>query len=282
MMRPASCALVSLVLAGAIAGSVVTGAAQPLSYRICMAAQEYLARTRTPLGEDMLLWSDSLSKYDVWGQLVRDSTNSVGRDVHTVYLAYLFRGEGFRFEPAGAVSIKMSVIQAPGTTKTPVIELYRPAIDRGTNRCERRGRPVFENQQIRINEYIDYHDRRGSSSTLENFHFRYPFGVNGCAATDQPEVIQTFQFPDVSPTSGDTLISRLFGSGQAYALNHTFSKLRSELHYYQNATAPTPICVGFSIPLNAVSKNASILIHDIFANSGSWYSARGMWLIKRQ
>src|SRR5262249_54897173 len=151
--------------------------------------------------------------------------------------------------------------QEPNANKATSVELYRPAIERGTNRCEPRGKPAVENRRVEINQYIEYHDRTGSNDDLEDFHFRYPYNSSGCARTDRPrEVAVTFQFPKVEPTTGGPGIAAFISS--AYAAHHEFSTLRSELHYY-NRSNGTISCVGFRLPLGGVSRRASILLHDL-------------------
>jgi hypothetical protein len=252
--------------------------AQSISQQVCAATQRYLAQRGTTIGEEALLASVALSNGSPWFQLSQSNSNDVTRGGN-IYLAYFFNRPDSG--PAGAVSIKISVFQEPNTNKATRIELYRPAIERGANRCEPRGRPAVENRRVWINEYIDYHSRTGSSSDLEDFHFSYPHDTNSCPRTDRPqEVAQTFQFPDVKPTTGTTLTARLIGPliGQAYAVQHEFSTLRSELHYYRRANGMAS-CVGFRVPLNGVSRRASIRVHDLSSN---WFSTRGAWLIHRQ
>jgi hypothetical protein len=270
-----------LLLVFMVLNFVPAFAAQPISRAICEAVQADMAKRGGSNGasQDSLVISRSLAPDSQWTPLSQVGPNSIGADVGTVYLAYVFNTHSF--EPAGAVSVKMSVFKEATTDKTKSIELYRPAIAKGTNRCESRARRAVENLRVPINEYIDYHSRRGNSSTIEDFHISYPSGAIDCSRTDRPdEVAGTFQFPDVNPTTGDTLVARVIGSyiGQAVALNHDFSSLRSELHYY-NRVNTQPSCVGFQIPLVGISKRASIRIHDLSSN---WFSDRGTWLINRQ
>jgi hypothetical protein len=270
-------ALVFLTLAAPAAG-------QSASNKICAAATSYLAASRTPIGEEALFASGTLSPGGAWTPLLQGDT-AVGTPASSVYLAYFFHApyvyNARNTEAVGAVSIKISVLSGENTPKTGSVELYRSAIARGTNRCEPRGRTEIDDRRARINEYIDYHAKKGSSSNLESFHFQYPYAATECARTDRPdEVAATFQFPGVNRTTGDTLIARVLGEyvGQAYALNHEFSLLRSELHYYHRADS-TPACVGFLVPLSGSERKASILIHDLSSNS---FSSRGSWLIHRQ
>jgi hypothetical protein len=275
MKHLTSCALItSLILA-----STGTIFAQPGSEVICSAAQNFLARTHTDIQFDSLLASESLTAATQWNAQQQATPGAVSRNGHAVYFAYLFNKRDP--DAAGAVSIKVSVVATAPQDRTPSIELYRPAIAKGSNRCEPRGRTAIEGRHVRINEYIDYHSRRGSTSNIEDFHFRYPVGGTNCGRTDEPNAAaESFQFPDVNPTTGDTVASRIFGSyiGQSYALNHQYSFLKSELHYYHVGNASLA-CVGFEVPLAGLSNKASILIHDISSN---WFSPRGSWLIQRQ
>jgi hypothetical protein len=265
-----------LILAAPAAG-------ESASNKICAAATSYLVAKKIPIGAETLLASATID--GAWIPLPHSDT-AVGAPPSAVYLAYFFYApyvyNARSTEAVGAVSIKISVLRGENTPKTTSIALYRSAIARGTNRCEPYGRTEIDERRVRINEYIDHHAKRGNSSNLESFHFRYPYATSECARTDRPdEVAATFQFPGVNRTSGDTLIARSLGEyfGQAYALNHEFSLLRSELHYYHRADTMTPACVGFLVPLSGSEKNASILIHDLSSN---FFSDRGSWLIHRQ
>ncbi len=255
---------------------------QTQSRSICSAALTYLATAnRTPRDEGLFV-SGSLSARSAWVPLTQ-AGSGLAVASRTAYLAYFFSAPFVgpsSSQAAGAMSIKVSVLRRDEAPKARSIEAYRSEIPRGSNRCEPRGRREITNRRVPINEYIDFHERRGSSSDLEDFHFRYPYGTDQCANTNRPaEVAATFQFPNVRHTTGDTVVARVFGQyfGQAYAVNHDFSQLRTELHYYR-AAGSTPACVGFHVPFNGSGNRASILIHDLSSN---WFSHRGSWLIHR-
>jgi hypothetical protein len=259
--------------------------AQPLSQLICLSAQSYFGQN--PPAAEVLLASNSISSGAQWVPASSDKS-PIGQNDPAVYLAYFFSAPYGAFsgpgqEAAGAISIKVSVIKEQKAERTSSIELYRPAIPRGANRCEPSGRRAIEVRRLGINEYIDYHARRGNSSNVEDFHFQYPYAKTECARTDRPQAVSdTFQFDAVKPISNDTVAALLFGRfvGVVYALNtNDFSRLRTELHYYNRTNTTTPACVGFQIPLSNLEKTAAIVIHDLSAN---WYSPRGSWLIHRQ
>jgi hypothetical protein len=260
--------------------------AQPLSQQICANAQSFFGRN-VPSGTEILLASTYNSAAAKWAPLDFKSS-PLDRTIQVIYLAYFFSAPYTAFsasgqEATGAVSIKIAVVKDEQAAKTSTVELYRPAIPPGSNRCERGGRRAIEDRHVGINEYIDYHARSGSSSDVEDFHFQYPYGGTQCARTDRPQTVSdSFQFEDVKPISNDTVAALLFGRffGVAYALNaNDFSKLRTELHYYNRTNATVPTCVGFQIPLAHFGKTATVVINDLSSN---WLSPRGSWLITRQ
>lgn len=273
---------------GALLATSVIGSAQPLSQSICAAAVNYFGAAGVPANTELLLMSEALASSSRWTPL------SVGRDApfsqgtRAVYLAYFFSAPYVTVYGAndsqntGAISIKVAVATDPSNRGTSTIDLHRPAISRGTNRCERRGLPAIENRHVGINEYIDYHNRNGNSSNIEDFHFQYPYGTAECAYTDRPqEVAATFQFNGVKPIGSNTAVARLFGGyfGTAIAAETSgFSNLRSELHFYSRAGG-APGCIGFLAPVNTVGTAAIIQINDL---SWNWYSERGSWSIHRQ
>ncbi len=132
-------------------------------------------------------------------------------------------------------------------------------------------------RKARVNEYIDYHDPNVGtlSSTLEDFHFKYP-QETGCARTNDRSNLASFQFEDVMRTEGDTFIARNFSfTGTAFAvpafkIKHEFSTLRSELNYRANGSAT---CVGLFVPFGR-SKQAAVVINEqgfgTFPASKSW------------
>jgi hypothetical protein len=255
--------------------------AQPVSERICNAASLFAARNGIRPTDRMMLWNSTLNG-SAWRPApipaLGVSELRAPKDIDRVYLAYFVVRTG---ASSGAVSAKISLSGSSNAKPTNQIELYRSAIDGRENRCERRGRRVFENRYVRVNEYMDYHDltRGGLNSTLEDFHFSYPVDPTLCLQTNAPQARETYQFDDVKRTSGDTFIARNFSiTGTAYAVNHPFSKLRSELHYRSRADEPVA-CVGFDIPLNG-SSQASVVTHDHgFGSFG--YPVRRAWLIRR-
>ena len=217
-----------------LTGSVVPSASQS-TQQICSEARQYLTENRIPAPEETLYVKKSSN---LWVPLSQLGPNPVTRGGN-IAVAYFFNRP--YSAPAGAMSVKISVFHEPKvTTKAETIELYRPRIERGANRCEPRGKRAIENARLEINEYIDFHARTGSNTDIEDFHFRYPYGSDACARTERAgEVAGTFQFRDVKPTTGGSFIARNFGTlvGVAHALNHEFSNLRSELHYYNRRTA---------------------------------------------
>jgi hypothetical protein len=277
----------SLLASGALIFSSLVSSAQPPSLEICTAAQNSLRPGDIPNGE-VLLMTEALSSHPKWRVLAPNNDTPFGQTTHLIYLAYFFSAPYVQFygaegsESAGAISIKVSVMTAQSAARTASIELYRPAIERGANRCESRGLPAINNRSVGINEYMDYHGRRGNSSNIEDFHFRYPYGRTRCAYTDRPQAVaDTFRFEGVERVASNTIATRLFGRflGEAYATNgQSFSRLRTELHYYARS-GTTPACVGFEIPVNSLGSGATIKIHDLSSN---WYSERGSWLIHRQ
>jgi hypothetical protein len=262
--------------------------AQPTTNAICAAARSYFSSGDAPAGTELLLMSESLVKNAQWTALPPWASDTpFSRSAGAVYFAYFFSAPyvpyfGDTSEQAGAISIKISVATDVTSDRTSTIVLYRPPIQAGTNRCERRGRPAINGRHVGINEYIDYHNRTGNSSNIEDFHFRYPYGTTNCANTDRPEdVARTFQFDGLKPAPSDTIVARLFGNyiGSSYAMNaNAFSHLQSELHYY-NRTGVSSACVGFEVPVNRFGKSATIKIHDISSN---WFSGRGSWSVHRQ
>jgi hypothetical protein len=248
----------SLTTAALLAFGSSIGAAQPSSQAICSMAASYFGAGGVPASTELLLMSESLSERAQWTPLAANSDTPFSKPTHTVYLAYFFSGPYVVFfngpgsARAGVLSVKASVSTAVGNPRTSSVELHRPAIPPGADRCEPRGLPRIEERHVSINEYIDYHKRTGNSSGIEDFHFQYPFGISECAHTDRPQdVAATFQFENVKPTPSTTVVARLFGTGSALAADeNTFSHLRSELHYY-SSNGTTPMCVGFQVAVNS-------------------------------
>jgi len=276
-----------LLASAALILTTLASSAQPPSLQICSAAQNYFGSGNVPNGE-IILMAEALSASAKWTPLTQLGDTPFSHTTHVVYLAYFFSAPYVTYpgaegsDPAGAISIKVSVATAQRSARTTAVELYRPGIPRGANRCESHGLPAINNRSVDVNEYIDYHDRRGNSSNIEDFHLRYPYGRTKCAYTDRPQAVAgTFQFEGVEHLPSSTIATRLFGSGDAYANNSgkPFSRLRSELHYYNRSGATTPTCIGFEVPVNSLGTGATIRIHDLSSNS---YLERGPWLIHRQ
>lgn len=233
---------VVILLAFAVSDSV---AAQTTSEEICSKAMANVAQTRTTLPERTILAAANLS-----GTWTASRANPFGpaplgvaTDVDRLFVAYLRAAPS---ERPGAVSIRIALKAGANDRPTNLVELTRTAIPRGINRCEIRGRPAMR-RTVRVNQYIDYHNRGGANSSLEDFHFHYPVNTTGCERTDNTFARQTFAFEDVTPTRGDTLFARWFPTvATAYAVTHQYSRLRSEMHY-RSSLKPGAICVGFEI-----------------------------------
>lgn len=244
-------------LAAASCPSMAPAQVQTPSERICTAARAYLAKESRPIVGSLTLVAPDLGARK-W-TVVDTAGLTAASNVRRLYVAY-FRAPGF--EPAGAISVRTTLRAADNESGTNFVELYRPAIDRGLNRCETRGRGEV-NASVRLNAYIDYHDpnRGGGNSSLEDFHFSYPTAANSCKRTDDSSGRRNFAFPDVTRTQGDTVLGRYVRFvGPAYAVNNRYAKLRSELHYRASAQLNT-LCVGFEIGLNARGE-ASAAITD--------------------
>jgi len=247
--------------------------ARSLGDTICSAAASFLARERIPIQDGMVLIAGRGSP--TWSISAIESRTTLPPQFSEAYLAYFMS----RSYPAtGAVSAKISLAIANPADKTNYVDVYRPAIEPGTNSCERRGRATID-RRVRVNQYIDYHDPNIGTlnSTLEDFHFRYPRDDNRCARTNDPSAVRAFQFEGVDRTQGDTFVARTFSiTGTAFAIGNSFSTIRSELHYRPNVdTAGT--CVGFSVPLGG-SPQASVVINE--HGFGGFPSGK-RWLIAR-
>jgi hypothetical protein len=269
------CTVINCAIVIGIA-SLTTGAvaARPLGDQICSAAAAYLAKSQMPIQDGMLLVSARGSA--TWSPAAIESRFSLPAQSSEAYLAYFMSRS---YSATGAVSAKISLeIVKAENDKTNYVDVYRPAIDPGTNSCERRGRASIQ-RRVRVNEYMDYHDPSVGmlSSTLEDFHFKYPQDDGRCARTNNPSHINAFQFEGVRRTQGDTFIARTFSIvGTAFAIDHNFSVLRSELHYRANVDS-AGTCVGFVVPLGA-SPQASFVINEHgfggFPSSKRWFIGR--------
>ena len=208
----------------------------------------------------------------VAGDIRSVSGASVGaaNNVSVLYVAYV-RPKGF--EDAGAVSVRIAVPAGDHGKPTNEVEVYRPAIARGTNRCEPVGRYEIDTT-VRLNQYIDYHADGGSraNSTLEDFHFSYPVYPRNCVKTDRGSLRRTFAFgSDVTRTQGDTLAQRYFRFvPPAYGVTHKFARLRSELHY-RPAAQLNVACIGFTVPLNR--NPATVTVGD-YGFGSIWWADR--------
>lgn len=258
------------------------GVAQSFSPEgVCAAAVAFLSARQTSLQDRSLLISSNLSARDwTWAPpslLFGASEFSVRSDADWVYLAYFLVRDA---SDAGAISAKISVLTSTEEKPTNYIDLYRPEIKRGTNRCERRGRASIANRSVRVNQYIDYHDPNvgGVNSDLEDFHFSYPAGDKDCLSTSAVPTLKAFKFDNVERTEGDTFIARNFSFiGTAYAVGHKFSFLRSELHYRTSADL-NGTCIGFAIPLGGAPQ-ASLAIHELGFGTYAGVPIRRSWLI---
>lgn len=270
--RPIGFAAV-IITASLAAGPV---AARPLGDQICSAATAYLAKNQIPIQDGMLLVSGRGLSNATWSSAAIESRFLLPSQSSEAHLAYFMSRP---FTVTGAVSAKVSLEIVKGqNNKTNHVDVYRPAIVPGTNSCERRGRASIE-RRVRVNEYIDYHDPNVGmlSSTLEDFHFKYPQDDGRCARTNNPSNINAFQFEGVRRTQGDTFVARTFSIvGTAFAIDHNFSILRSELHYRANVSS-SGTCVGFMIPLGG-SPQASFVINEHgfggFPSSKRWFIGR--------
>ena len=265
---------VRLPAAIVLALTVTSGqaSARPLGEAVCNAAVAYLQRERSPIQDGMVLIAGRGSAN--WSVSQIESRTTVPAQFSEAYVAYfLLRA----FPETGAVSAKISIEIAQPSDKTNYVDVYRPAIERGTNSCEPRGRATID-RRVRVNQYIDFHDPNIGmlNSTLEDFHFKYPQDSR-CARTNDPSTIRVFQFEGVQKTQGDTFIARTFSiTGTAFAVGHSFSTIRSELHYRPDVgTAGT--CVGFSVPLGG-SRQASIVINE---HGFGGFPSNKRWLIGR-
>ena len=261
---PAGLAVLSLVSAAALPAR-----AQTMSDRICAAAQAHLARSNQLVAPTFLAAASLNSR--TWQAISAPVTGaSVGAadNVRVLYVAYI---RPRSFEEAGAVAVRIAVPAGEHGKPTNEVEVYRPAIARGTNRCEPVGRYEIDTT-VRLNQYIDYHGESGgrANSTLEDFHFSYPVYPRSCVKTDRGALRRTFAFgSDVTRTQGDTLAQRyLRFVGPAYGVTHKFARLRSELHY-RPAAQLNATCIGFTVPLNR--NPATVTIGDYGFGSIWWF-----------
>jgi hypothetical protein len=263
---PAGLTVLSFLSAGALPAR-----AQTISDKICTAAQAHLARTGELVAPTFLAAASLNSR--AWQAISAPVTGaSVGAasGVNVLYVAYV---RPKAFEDAGAVAVRIAVPAGEYGKPTNEVEVYRPAIARGTNRCEPVGRYEIDTT-VRLNQYIDYHADGGgrANSTLEDFHFSYPVYPRNCVKTDRGSLRRTFAFgSEVTRTQGDTLAQRyLRFIGPAYGVTHKFARLRSELHY-RPAAQLTAACIGFTVPLNR--DPATVTIGD-YGFGSIWWTDR--------
>jgi hypothetical protein len=238
---------------------------------ICIAATAYLAQSQIPPQDGMLVVATTNSPTAPWTAATLGFPITLPSQATAAYLAYFLSRP---YAPAGAIAARIALQVADSSEKTNYVNVYRRAINRGSNRCEPRGRATVD-RLARVNEYIDYHDPNvgALSSTLEDFHFKYPQEETACARTNDQANIRSFQFEDVTRTEGDTFIARTFPiTGTAFAITHRFATLRSELHYRVDGTTT---CVGLFVPL-ARSPQASVVINE---QGFGTFPVRKSWLI---
>jgi hypothetical protein len=239
---------------------------------ICAAASAFLAKSQMPVQDGMVLIASVNPPNVNWFADAIGSRFTLPTQFPAAYLAYFINRPN---APAGAIAARISLQVLSPADKTNYVNVYRRAIDRGSNRCEPRGRAAID-RTVRVNEYIDYHDPNVGtlSSTLEDFHFKYPQDA-GCARTNDPSNVRSFQFEDVTRTQGDTFVARMFPiTGTAFAINHNFSMLRSELHYRADGGVA---CIGLLVPLGR-SPQASVVLSE--QGFGSFPVSK-TWLISR-
>ncbi len=245
--------------------------AQTMSDRICNAVRGHLAGTAALLTPTFLAAASLNSRsWQAISAPVMGASVGAADGVSILYVAYV---RPKAFEDAGAVSVRIAVPAAENQKPTNEVEIYRPAISPGINRCESAGRYEIDTT-VRINQYIDYHAEGGTraNSTLEDFHFSYPVYPRNCVKTDRGALRRTFAFgSDVTRTQGDTLAQRyLRFVGPAYAVTHKFSRLRSELHY-RPAAQLNVTCIGFTVPLK---KNPATVTIGDYGFGSIWWTDR--------
>lgn len=258
-------------LLSALTGLAVSAApvqAQTMSDRICNAVRGHLARTAGLVAPTFLAAASLNSRsWQAISAPVTGASIGAAGNVRVLYVAYV---RPKPFEEAGAVSVRIAVPAGDHGKPTNEVEVYRPAITQGTNRCEPAGRYGIDTT-VRLNQYIDYHAEAGAraNSTLEDFHFSYPVHPRSCVKTDRGQLRRTFAFgSDVTRTQGDTVAQRyLRFIGPAYAVTHKFARLRSELHY-RPAAQLNIACIGFTVPMNR--NPATITVGDYGFGSIWW------------
>jgi hypothetical protein len=242
-----------------------------MSDRICTAVRAHLARTPALVAPTFLAAASLQGgSWQAVSAPVTGASVGAASNVSVLYVAYV---RPKPFEEAGAVSVRIVVPAGEHGKPTNEVEVYRPAIPRGTNRCESAGRYAIDTS-VRLNQYIDYHAEGGArlNSTLEDFHFSYPVYPTTCVKTDRGSLRRTFAFgSEVTRTQGDTVAQRyLRFIPSAYGVTHKFSRLRSELHY-RPAAQLNIACIGFTVPLNR--NPATVTVGD-YGFGSIWWADR--------
>lgn len=239
---------------------------------ICAAASAFLAQRGMAASDGLMMFATVNAANAGWTPAPVGSPVVLPSQANQAFLAYFINRPG---APVGAIAARISLkIASLSEKRVNYVDVYRRAIDRGTNSCEPRGLAKID-RQVKVNAYIDFHDPSagGVNSTLEDFHFKYPREA-GCAKTNDRAVVSSFQFEDVMRTEGDNVIARYFPvTGTALAqfkVNHEFSALRSELHY-----PGSPACIGLFVPLHR-SPQASVVINE---QGFGTFPTRKNWLI---
>ncbi|MBV8839282.1 MAG: hypothetical protein JO000_22330 [Alphaproteobacteria bacterium] len=187
---------------------------------------------------------------------------------------------------AGAISVRVSNRTDEVTKRTNLVYLARPSFK---NSCEG-SRSALDHVPVRVNEYIDYHESSGSQYTLASrFHFAYRRDANApCERTDSARTINSFKFEDVRRTDGDSWVGRTIspkvpqaiaqtiGIGTAYAINHNYSYLKSELHHYETPVKQSA-CISFGVPADYNSTQTIVTVTDLESQFG--VLAPKTWLI---
>jgi hypothetical protein len=244
-------------------GLPTLGLARSPSDAICESAAAYLSRNQIVPQNGAVLVAIGNYWDNGWTPKQYDSRITVPSAVQQIYLAYLINRP---YSPAaGAIAVKVSRAEVEGSNdRSNYVDLHRSEIYRDTNSCEPRGRRQRD-RQVRVNEYIDYHNGTGISSTLEDFHFRYPKEDGVCQRTDNVASRRDFQFDNVQPTKDDTFIARnLSFIGTAYAVGHKFSILKTELHYRSKAVSQTGSCIGVYVPIGRSPKTNVVVTEQGF------------------
>ncbi len=256
------------LVSGALAVALLLPAGQAaaratLSERICAEARKHL-QTLPPQAAFSAFLATTDYRQGRWtrvsSQKFSASTIPDSADSQWLYVAYLrqsWTGD------AGALSVRIAAPAENGRPRTNQVELLRPAIRRGVNRCEPRGRRTID-RTVRVNQYIDYHRRDAMNSSLEDFHFAYPTTDRSCTRTDRKEAKESYLFENVERSAGDSFIARNFRFiGPAYGVTHNYGSLRSELHY-RAPDRPGLVCAGFRVDLTTIPTEIAVQEHGLY------------------